>query len=237
MRGPRLIRQVVSDARLQARTRVLGSPVFALPYMRHRHNYPELLPAEDAHVVIDGFPRSANSYARYAAIVAAGDSAGVAGHTHSPQTLRLAAELGIPAVCVVREPLACVSSLVVHERGISANAGLRAWQRFHRRVADDWGIALVSFDSVVDDFGAVLTGVNAHFGSSLPIYARTAENEEAVRRLIDESALRYVGSLDEMKVARPSVVRRHLAPTLSADPRAARKASALYADLQRRFLV
>lgn len=67
-------------------------------------------------LVIDGFPRSANTWIYYNVQIAFPE-ARIAHHVHSWQQFLLARFYGIPSFLILREPDACVQSLVTKQGG------------------------------------------------------------------------------------------------------------------------
>lgn len=221
------------DLRFRLRHRLLNSPPIARRYMRRRQGYGPLVPNTASQVVIDGFPRSANSYAMFAFVVAAGSSVGFSGHTHSPEALLMGRNMGIPALLTLRRPEDCARSLLQHQTGIRPDSIFDAWSGFHQPFRQNCdGILIVPFEAIVQDFGQVLALLNSQTPASLPVYDKTEGNEAKVRTLIDHSVVKYEGAYAEAKVARPVAGRvSDLSPF--PDTRAFRRALKIYQELFR----
>lgn len=205
-------------------------------YMKMRSAYGQYRVQADTALAIDGFPRSANTYALFAAEDTLGRGP-VKGHTHSAATLKRAVLLNVPALLLVREPRAVVSSLVQMASGVTPETAFAAYTRFHRRlldVRDDLYVA--QFSEVVDNFGAVMMAVNERFKTDLPVFEKNEESEARIRRRVDEanSSLNG-GTLREQGVARPSGHRRPATETLAnMSPLAHRRcdeAESVYRDI------
>ena len=161
-------------------------------------------------LVIEGFPRSGNTYASIAFDVANPDDVPRVTHLHSPVNLEIAVRRGIPAVVLLRDPLDSVTSFIQRSPALSASALLREYSRFYKRAArlvDD--LIVAPFEAVTDDFGSILRAVNLRFGTNFIPYEPTPENEDRVRGGIEWSdsfnSRRHANR--EMTVSRPSIER------------------------------
>lgn len=105
--GParRLLRSLVSEeAREGARDRVLDTPgLFAVATMVDPRLRPRRV-SRSTDLVIEGFPRSANTYALVAFEHANGTAHRVSSHLHTPESVRRAVRLRLPVVLLVRDP-------------------------------------------------------------------------------------------------------------------------------------
>ncbi len=165
-------------------------------------------------LVIDGFPRSANSYVFYAVRRVAGPEVHLAGHTHSARTILTAAHRGIPTILLIRSPRDAVSSLVQYAPGVRPRDGFSAYTRFHEALGEVLGqIEIAPFEEVTADLSSVLARTGRRYGVDLPVYAGGAQDEQAVRKALDDANRRYHGG-SENTAARPSPARRSPAEIL-----------------------
>lgn len=157
----------------------------------------ELVVNKNTAIVIEGFPRSANSFAVGAFQSAQTHAVAIANHLHAPaQTLR-AARLKIPNILLIRPPVDTVLSLrslnfqTTEKLGsyhpvldASIKTYLIQWIRFYARVKpfhDDYVIGL--FDEVTSDFTAVIDRVNRRFSTSFELFDHTPGNVRAVHAM------------------------------------------------------
>ena len=92
------------------RTRIGTKPlIFEALYKAFNRNSTQLT-GKSTDVVFEGYPRSGNSFAVFAFSSAQGRSLRIANHVHSPSQLIRAAQLGIPACLLIREPAAAVAA-------------------------------------------------------------------------------------------------------------------------------
>jgi hypothetical protein len=173
-----------------ASRRVLGRhPALFLPVAFRRH--PQSALNANTDLVIDGFGRSAVTFAVIAFQVAQNGHVHVAHHAHAIAPILAAAKRGVPELVTIREPEATVLSSVVREPGVPMHQFLRSYVDFYRRlgdVADD--VVLARFESITEDFGAVIGRVNQRFGTSFEEFDHTAERAALVFDLIEERASR-----------------------------------------------
>ncbi len=171
-----------------ARMRVSEYPSIYLPLARHRYPgpSPEVIgPATE--LVIDGFTRSATTFAVYAFQLAQERPVRLAHHLHAPAQLVEAARRGIPAIALIRDPAGALLSQVIQERDVALSVALLSYSRFYERLMP-YRSSLVAgrFDEVTTDMGAVIRRVNARFGTSFVPFEPTAGNVRACLDLVAE---------------------------------------------------
>lgn len=205
-------RVLPEDLRIALHQWCLAEPGRMEWYVKAR---PHLLPQsvqQGTELVIEGFSRSANSYA-LAAFWLANPRRAVAHHLHTPASIVLGAARGLPVLVLVRNPRDAVASALVQFPELRASRALHRYAQFYERIEPVIDrVVVASFETVVSDFGAVINRVNARFGSSFQPYRPTVENEVAVRARVDEMDARQTtdGKPRELMVSRPSEVRAGL---------------------------
>lgn len=160
-------------------------------------------------IVIEGFPRSGNTFSVAAFMVANGPDHHIGRHLHgAPHVLR-AARMGLPTVVLIREPRSAVLSYLIRRDTLFADDALLEYLDFYRTALRARGAFVVGlFDQVVSDFGAITDQVNARFGTSFARYEPTPENREAAFALVEEmNRLECRGEVLETHVGRPSAER------------------------------
>jgi hypothetical protein len=139
-------------------------------------------------LVMDGFPRSGNSYARSAFLLANRNDVNISTHGHSHRFVQRGVSLGLPVIVLIREPRAAIASLLQYEPSASVSRLAAAYVRYYRHVIPLLdSVVIGQFDEVTTDFGAVLRRCNDRFGSTLAIYQKSPEAEAAVHAHIDAS--------------------------------------------------
>lgn len=163
----------------------------------------------DTALVIEGFPRSGNTFSVAAFQIANGPQLHLGRHLHGAPHLLRAERLGVPAIALVRAPEDAVPSYLVRRGGLHAEDALVEYLDFYRtawRARDAFVVGL--FDEVTSDFGTVIDRVNVRFGTSFARYEATPENEAAAFELVEEmNRLECRGEVVESHVGRPSAER------------------------------
>ncbi len=170
----------VRRVRHRIRTRFSEHPTVYLPFARRK--YPGASPRvidASTEMVLDGYTRSASTFAVYALQLAQPRPVRLAHHLHAPAQLVAGVRAGLPTLMVIREPRGAVLSQVVREPSVAIRDALVAYCRFHevlRRYAD--GMAIGDFDTVTTDFGSIVRQVNARFGTTLTEFVHSREAVE-----------------------------------------------------------
>ena len=168
----------VRRARHVVRTRVSEHPSVYLPFARRKYPgpSPEVLSAQ-TELVIDGYTRSASTFAVYALQLAQERPVRLAHHLHAPAQLIAAARSGVPALLLIREPRGAILSQLVREPGVAMRDALVAYIRFHGclRVHRD-RFVVGEFEKVTHDYGSVIGQLNDRFGLGLSEFVHTQRN-------------------------------------------------------------
>lgn len=224
-----------------ARSVIADYPSLYLPFARATHPAgPGKILADDTEIVIDGFTRSASTFALFAFQLAQPRPVRVGHHTHAPAHLVAASQRGLPALLPVRAPEPTILSQVVREPHVSMRQALRSYVRFYRRLRpyrDDFVVA--TFAEVTSDFGAVIGRVNARFGTSFAVFAHTEANVNRCFELIEDRSRKqpWAGALmafqsgliglveleAAMAAGAPNATQRPLSEQLVARPSAERQ--------------
>jgi hypothetical protein len=189
----------LAGVRWEARSVVGRHPSIALPLLRARRGDGFLAPIRDeTEVVIEGFPRSGNTFCVAAFHLAQLPAdVKIAHHAHVPAQLLEAVRLGLPAVVLVRPPEECVLSLVVRDPSLPVRGVLRGWVRFHEPlVAVRDGLVVATFEQATTDVAGIVQRVNERFGTSFREFDPTPENLERVRTLVARGDLNTFGSAE-----------------------------------------
>ena len=208
----------------EMKTIVAQHPSIALPVARRRHGF---VVERDSDIVIEGFPRSANTFAYAAFVSAQPESIRAAGRVHAPAQIIAAARWGIPAIVLVRHPDDAVPSFLIRHPHLGVRQAMRGWLRFYVPLLGYLDRVVVApFDRVTTDFGAVIRQVNDRFGTTFAPFEHTDENVARVWTSIDRDYRTRVGAGAEFDriVARPSERRERLREEATAkymDPKLA----------------
>lgn len=146
----------------------------------------------DTDIVVEGFPRSSNTFAAAALLETSGDGLVVASHVHTPSQVILAARRRIPTLVVVREPRDTVRSLIMATPHVTVERALDEWIHHHElvwRYLDSFVVG--TFDQVTTDFDGVIDRLNRRFGLSIPPFQHTPEALAAVEQRMRRDHERY----------------------------------------------
>ena len=159
-------------------------PSLYLPFARQKYPgpSPEVIGPE-TELVIDGYTRSATTFAVYALQLSQTKPVRLAHHLHAPAQLIEAARRGVPALLLIREPQAAILSQVVREPWVSVSGALIAYSRFYTCLLPYRDRFVVGeFERVIHDFGGVVRQLNARFGTNFTEFVHT---EARVRECLE----------------------------------------------------
>jgi hypothetical protein len=192
----------------------------------------------DTALVIEGFPRSGNSFVATAFGLTVGPDVRLSSNTHLPAQVRIAVGHRVPTLVLIRRCADAAASLSVAAPYLRPVAAVREWLRFYRAVRPlQDGFVLATFDEVTTDFGGVIACVNDRFNTTFPLFEHTADNVARVQRAMDDYAVRKRGYVREVSIAHPSDVRddanraARAAMSTGAGPRLLGAADALYDEM------
>jgi len=133
------------------------------------------LVSRETDIVIEGFPRSGNSYAEAAFRLSQHSDLKIAHHCHAAAQLIAAEKWKIPALVIIRNPIDACASLIRHEPELfTAEKALSEYVTFHRGVlrVREWCV-VASFEAVIDDFGTVVRLVNKKYKCRFDVFDKS----------------------------------------------------------------
>ncbi|NNC58901.1 MAG: hypothetical protein HKO05_02780, partial [Erythrobacter sp.] len=132
--------------------------------------------SQDTEIVIEGFPRSANTFAVVAFTQAQGArQIRIAHHLHAEAQVLAGVERKLPVIVLIRQPEDAIRSLKIAFPDQDENRMLRLYLRFYRaveRVRDH--VVIAEFTRTTSNFGSILRQVNEKFGTDFAMF----ENSE-----------------------------------------------------------
>jgi hypothetical protein len=208
--------RLVHLAWLQAYDWLSVTPMF-LPTVRL---VPALQEPEDPHcwvsrtteIVIEGYPRSGNTFAVVAFRQAQGREIEIAHHLHAAAQIKRAARLGVPVIVLIREPSEAILSVAVRDPYVSMRWALRSYIRFYSTIVPYLEKTVVApFATVTSDLASIIRMVNMRYGTAFKELEPTEDALNSVRQTVER-----MGQLDSMRtgwdyrlgVALPSEQRR-----------------------------
>ena len=172
--------------RHRLRTRFTEYPSLYLPFARYKYPgpSPEVI-SSATELVIDGYTRSASTFAVYALQLAQPVPVRLAHHLHAPAQLIAAARAGVPALAVIREPRGALLSQLIREPDVALRDALIAYTRFYQRLLPYRDrLVAADFDEVTKDFGAVTRRINDRFDTTFAEFEPSERNTQRCFELI-----------------------------------------------------
>ncbi len=202
------------DLRLALRDQVARYPRLYFPLL-HLVRSPrrQLHVTPRTELVIEGYPRSGNTFAVAAFLLAQDRPVALAHHLHAPAQVVQAVRWGIPALVLLRAPEDAALSWMIREPLLTARRALALYLSFYRGVQPyREGFVLARFEQVVQDFGVVIRRLNQKFGTRFRPFVPTEANLERVWRMVEAMDMADTGRarVTETTVARPSRLREQL---------------------------
>lgn len=237
MRGNGLLSRSRERARNRVRRKINRYPAVYNTFSHMRPSRRNRLATRRSTIVIEGFPRSGNTYAVAAFVTANPGTAHIARHLHAPAHVDRAVRYGLPTLVLIRHPVEACSSYLIRRPALTVTEALREYIDFYSAVCRyRQAVVVGDFPILISDYGAIIRRLNRRFGTSFVPYRHTEENERRSFELVEAMNRRESGGgVEESTVARPSVSRQRRKQELNQAFRRARvrplvdQACALYA--------
>lgn len=137
-------------------------------------------------ICIDGYPRSANSFA-VRMFRKANSNAVIAHHTHSVGNIKEAIRFGLPVVVLIRKPEQSIVSSVIAHKNNDINEEMYRYIDFYSWVLEHIGdVVIADFDKVTNDFNSVISDVNKRFGKSYDVLKSVEDADNQVKKDIEK---------------------------------------------------
>jgi hypothetical protein len=166
-------------------------PSIFFPLYRWREGDSGNIVQRDTQLVIEGYPRSGNTFAETALKLCQPQPIKTADHLHAPAQVIRAAQYHIPLCVLIRRPEDVVRSLVVKYPRIRVADALKGYVRFYETCLPYQHAFLVAtFTQVTTDFGRVIDGINEKFGTRFIRFEHTEANVRRVFELLEQRNVR-----------------------------------------------
>ena len=152
--------------------------------MRAAHAGHVINPATE--IVIEGYPRSGNTFAVVALQFASNRVINIAHHLHAPAQVLRGVERGLPVLVLIRDPVDAIVSQAIRHPRLSLRDCLVTYTSFYRRllpVADR--VVKGHFKQVTSNYGTVIADLNRTFGTTFQTFIHSSSNVEAVFEVVD----------------------------------------------------
>lgn len=162
---------------------------------RNTKNYNQIV-SPDSDILIEGYPRSANSFATRAFRVANGEGYKIATHLHVYTHVLLGIRYKVPTLVLIRHPYDCVISYATmmsnmkgrenYKKNYSVKWLLDDYVLFYKRLKPYEGkFKMTSFTQISTDYGKVMESLNSMYGCNFIPFNHTKENVQTVFSLAD----------------------------------------------------
>ena len=160
---------------------LLGAyPKLYYPLFARKYPFNKMAVRNSTQVCIEGFPRSANSYA-VVAFRLANSGIKIAHHLHVPAQLLQAHRLGIPSVLLIRKPEEAIASFLVFQRSENADLYLKAYIRFHKALRPIRSqLVVADFEVAIKNMNAVIQALNETYRKDFNFLRNQAEQENEI---------------------------------------------------------
>ena len=140
--------------------------LFYSVYRLKQKNVPRFT-SRETQIVIEGFPRSANTYSVLAFQYAQSKNVYVAHHHHVPAQIIRGVNYNIPTIVLIRNPRDSIASLIIYDNSISISQALKGYFSFYRSILPyRLGFVIAPFEKVISDYPNIIRQVNVKFNSS-----------------------------------------------------------------------
>jgi hypothetical protein len=168
---------------------------------------------KNTEIVIEGFPRTANTFAHIAFKMVQERPIKIAHHTHAAAQVIAGARKKIPTIVLIREPEAAILSYLIGNFDPEIGLEQLLWDfiYFYEPILPYRDCFVVgSFETVTKDYASVIRKVNEKYGTQFQVFENTEANVKHCFELIDLGYEAAFGKLSETVVSRPVESREQL---------------------------
>jgi len=162
--------------------------------------------SEETELVIEGFPRSGNTFALVAFELSQNRQVKIAHHIHAPAQIIKGVKMGIPSLVLIRDPRDAVLSMKIFS-DFEITVLLKSYYKFYKRLVPvSCGFVCATFVEITQDFGKVISKVNNRFGTDFNIFINTKENIAKCFNVIEAKDKLFTGNEtpSDNLIAKPS---------------------------------
>jgi hypothetical protein len=140
---------------------------------------------EQTGLVVEGFPRSGNTYTTFALEDASRHLLEIASHVHQPSQIKAGLARGLPTVMVIREPSAALASYLVYGPQFTPAQVIREYCSYHRELAPYVErILICEFSEVTTNMASVIDRINHRYGMKIGPFDESPANVERIQNKI-----------------------------------------------------
>jgi hypothetical protein len=132
-------------------------------------------------IVINGFPRTGNTYTTLAFQQAQHNRVNISHHGHVIAQFIQGMKYDIPVLVLIRNPLDTVTSHVVRHPTISISHSLLCYIRFYSEIAGMLNYVVVAdFAEITNDFNSVINRINKRFDTDFDLLSNQKQTQKEV---------------------------------------------------------
>ncbi len=199
--------------RFFSRSPFLFHAIYALaPYNKIR------MVQEKTDIVIEGFPRSGNTFTVFAFKQAQIKEPFISHHLHSQSQIIKACKNNVPTCVLIRNPKDAVSSLVIKYPQISPKDALKAYIEFYKDILPFKNqFVIAPYEKAIHQLDQVIKQINQKFKTEFIPFEHSTEKLTEVKKTILEIDQK-VNKNRENKRTEPSPIKEKLKKELSFAP-------------------
>lgn len=170
------------DISVPVRTLVRQNPTIFYPLCKaYFPNQKINIVQKNTQIVIEGFPRSANTFAVIAFFQSQPEPVNIAHHLHAAAQIIRAAKWKIPTLVLLRNPKDAVLSYIRAFEQYSIYRSLYDYISFYSAIYDYQDSYIIGeFEEVTQNYGQVIKRINAKFKTDFGVWENTPANQQKV---------------------------------------------------------
>lgn len=188
----------------QIRRFIRRFPLLHLPFLRRKWKKwqeerdgckpPSVVVSNETKVVIDGFPRSGNSFFVALMAVTQPPELSMSHHLHSAAHIKEGVNRGLPVIVIVRKPNQATLAYCAYDRNVPLKESLLDWISFYEQVLalPKKSYALAHFDKFIENGNDVINEINQTFDALLKNFNHT-NSEISAKKYLEETSLAAFG--------------------------------------------
>lgn len=133
-------------------------------------------------LIIEGYPRSANTRFVAALRLSQGRSIKIAHHVHGNQQILLGIKYGIPTVLLIRDPLDASISLILRDKGITPKQAITDYIKFYTPlVVFRNEVVVSSFNETINNLDKIINKINTKYSTNLKTLSNSEISENDIK--------------------------------------------------------
>lgn len=141
----------------------------------------DLLIKKKTKLVIEGFPRSGNTFCVLAFVTAQKENMHIAHHIHLAAQVIQGIRMRLPVMVLIREPDEALKSFLVRYPKIKTRDAINAYCRFyHSLLPYKKHLMVVPFKNLIENIDLVIKEFNKKFGTRFEVFNHSEDNKASI---------------------------------------------------------